>query len=195
MSIIIATPETTGVEVIMSPRCEDFSDEELFRVSQGIANEDMVPVTVESLRTSYQGMGAFVVNDNGNKELVGFARQVKRNILEIGKEPIAIVEVGSVWVDTNYRGRGIGRELVRCTTTVMKAVGFLSVAVCNEDSRRTFEAEGYEAIAEMQNGVGRDRVVELYKATLPIGIDRLTRAEAINHLSKIERFGSVQLFM
>ncbi|MCA9333216.1 GNAT family N-acetyltransferase [Candidatus Saccharibacteria bacterium] len=194
MSIIIESFETAGLEVTLARGCDGFSDEDLLRVTLGIDEEDMAPVTVDTLRDSYASMGAYTLRSD-DRELVGFARQVKRNILEFDNEEVAIVEIGSVWVDPKSRGRGVGKRLVQSSSMAMLTVGFMPVAVCNEESRVIFEAVGFEPIAEMKNQGGKPRVVEVFAHKLPIGISWLARASAISRLRQIERFDTMQWLM
>lgn len=196
MSITITTPGTDRYEIIVSRQCESFTNAELNRVAQGIAAEDMVPVTVDTLRQSYAGMGAYAVSE-GEKELVGYARQVKRNMLNVdidGLGEATVVELGSLWVAPEQRGKGIGQELVRRSSELMKVVGFLPVAVCNGVSRRAFEAVGYEPVAEMVNGQGKQRVIEV-DSELPMGISWLHRAVLLSRLREIDRFKSSRLLI
>lgn len=196
MSITIARPGNGKYEVVASLRCDGFTNEELDRVARGIDAEDMVPVTTDILRRSYAGMGVYALHDD-TKELVGYARQVKRNMMEVDVDEAdraAVVEIGSVWVAPEQRGIGIGQELIRHSSSLMKVVGFLPVAVCNDVSRRAFEAVGFEPVAEMVNSQGKQRVIEV-DTELPSGMSWLCRAHVLSRLREIDRFESSKLLM
>lgn len=197
MSITIAIDGIEQREFSLSLRADGFTDEDLARVSNGVAAEDMVQVTVATLRQSYASMGVYVLQESGEKELAGYARQVKRNFLDVdidNSDRAAVVELGSVWVAPEQRGKGVGKELIRHSSRLMKTVGFLPVAVCNDVSRRTFEEVGFEPIAEMTNDQGKPRVIEV-DSELPVGMNWLCRAHVISRLREIDRFESSKLLI
>ncbi len=196
MSITLATDNIEQREIIVSRGCDGFTDAELAQVVRGAAAEDMAPITIDTLRQSYASMGMYALC-GGARELIGYARQVRRNVMEVDvdeADQAAVVEIGSVWVAPGQRGKGVGKELIRNSSRLMKTVGFLPVAVCNDVSRRTFEAVGFEPIAEMTNDQGKPRVIEV-DSELPLGMSWLCRAHVISRLREIDRFEKSKLLI
>ncbi len=186
-----------SIELCIPARSEAFSVEDLECVAQGIEAEDMRPVTVSDLARSYSATAAYDISCPEKKRIVGFARLVQRDRLAMSIGGICSVEIGSVWVDSAYRGQKIGPALIKHTTNLMQAVGFVPLAVCNQYSRKTFEALGYRPIGHMPSPDGHhDRIVEMYENPSDLYIQRRwqsLRPELLACISGLQRFQEMKL--
>lgn len=179
---------------------EIFTPHDLGRIVDGINAEDMRQVDVPSLLSSYAVLGAFAPDQQRGRQAVGFARQVERTTLVTeGAGRLCVGEIGSVWVDPRYRGQKIGSTLIREMTMLMHTVNFIPLAVCNQDSRRTFEAVGFTPIGTMPSTAdGNERVVEMYedhhvdwyvREQWPLGL----RDEVLDGIQALPRFQDLNL--
>ncbi len=189
--ITIPAPEAS-LEVVLSRGAAEFAYDDLARVAAGVDVEDMVPVTIEGLHQSYSCMGAYALN-GADRELVGFARQLRRDDVLVDEERVCVTELGTLWVSPERRGQGIGETLLTHATNLMTVVGFLPVAVCNEDSRKLFERVGYEPVASMWSRAGRHRIVEVYPNGPQTGPAMNSRQAAITRLNELDRFRHMDL--
>lgn len=189
--ITISAPEAP-LEIVAARGATEFAYADLARVADSVAQEDMVPVSVETLHQSYACMGAYVMNGE-DREMAAFARQLKREVIEVDEEVVCAVELGTLWVAPEHRGKGIGHELLTQSTDLMTIVGFLPVAVCNEDSRKLFERVGYEPVASMWSRAGRHRIVEVYPDGPQTGPAITSRHAAIARLNELDRFRHMDL--
>ena len=157
--------ENTGIEIFRAQRSsEGFAHADLERVVEGIQGEDMVPVDVTGLLGSFASFGAFIKGHDGMKSMVGFARVVgiaPIKALETG--PTHVAELGSVWVDDNHRGQGVGAALIHSATHSLVSAGKVPFGVCNENSRKRFETLGYEPVGQLPKAGEHDRIIELYE--------------------------------
>lgn len=179
-----------NIEIVISKQDDKFSDNELQIICRNINYEDMAPANVEKFRESYAMVGAYACHDNQRK-LVGFSRLVERGQMSVSDKYIDVIEVGSVWVEPDSRGQGIGSELIKQCSILANDVKALPIAVCNDDSFPVFEEVGYIAVGKMQSVGGRLRVIEMYPSILAsagVSIDGL-----IEQLPDIERFESMNL--
>lgn len=169
----------------------ELSEEQFAHVAQGIAAEDMRLVTPAELADSYLSVAA-VDTARADEPIVGFARQVQRDFLTHDeKEDLVVGEIGSVWVDPQYRGREIGRTLIRQTTSLMKIVGFVPVAICNEFSRKNFEDQGFSPTGRLPDAPnGRQRIVEMADVTdiLPLRLNDYDPATIQRMITTLPRF-------
>jgi GNAT superfamily N-acetyltransferase len=182
-----------NIEIRVSVHPErDLTVTDLDRVIEGISREDMRLVDIPELLGSHATVAAFDISDS-EARIVGFSRQVKRDNLISRTGRLSCVELGSVWVDPEYRGKNIGRALIEQSTTEMLAFNFLPLAVCNEDSRKIFEKMGYIPIGVMpRTKDGHARVVEMfnnYRVTSLLGL----RSEVIRKINKLPRFREMDI--
>jgi len=168
-------------------------DADLRTVVDGVAQEDMLPVTVDVLRGSYAATAAYDITDSENPRIVGFARQVERHYLPEEVGSLCLVELGTVWVDRAERGRQIGPKLIQHSTLMMQTVDFIPVAVCNELSQKTFRANGYKPVGVMPNAPnGHSRIAmmnqELRPGHLVAQWQNGLREQVLGYMSGLPRF-------
>lgn len=179
------------IRVSVYPK-KDFTSDELNRVIEGISMEDMRLVDIPELLGSHATVAAFDISDSETK-IIGFSRQVKRDYLVSRAGRLCCVELGSVWVDPEYRGKNIGRALIEQSTNEMLAFNFLPLAVCNEDSRKIFEKMGYKPIGVMpRTKDGHVRVVEMFNNNRVRSVLGL-RSEMIHKINKLPRFKEMDI--
>lgn len=191
--------EDTGIELhITKHPYEDFGEDNVARVVEGINNEDMRIVSVEDIARSYAAIGAFDLTESGEKKIVGFARQIQPDLVITSAGRLFTTEVGSVWVDPKFRGRGIGNVLIRHTTDLITTVGYIPLAVCNQYSRTNFESAGYSPVGIMPSTrEGNERVVEVFEKLSERNIKGLEqyglRSEILHGISQLPRFDGLVL--
>lgn len=196
--MITATDTISGVEVDLTLHAEGVSLADMQRIIDGVAREDMLPVSAADILGSYATYGAFIRAETGERRMVGFARQLHRDFMKISdQEELCVSELGTVWIDPAYRGRNIGPFLIRTATSLMRTVGFVPVAVCNERSRAKFEAEGYTPVGILPRENGHDRVVEMYENHTNWFIEERwqtgLRADALAFMQSLPRFQQMHI--
>ena len=74
------------------------------------------------------------------------------HVLAVDDEPDALF-LGTIAVDREYRGRGLGRYLVRAALARAQNAGFsrvyLSVNALNAQARRLYESDGFTLVKAM----------------------------------------------
>jgi len=197
--MITLSESSSALEVCLSRQpLEDFGEDNIEKLIEGINNEDMRRVSVTDIAGSYAAIAAFNNLEPDKRELVGFARQVKRDVLATSVGKLCVVEVGSVWVDPDYRGQGIGQTLIDRSTEIMRIVGFIPIAVCNQHSRNNFEKAGYVPIGTMPSTTeGNQRIVEMFEPPIDWYVRERwqsgVRQEVLDGTSSLPRFKTMVL--
>lgn len=91
--ITVSTPEAAA-EIVLSRGGYEFAQADLQTVAHGISQEDMVPVSIDDLTGSYACVGSYVMN-GVDRELVAFARMLKRERITVDDENVTVTEIGS----------------------------------------------------------------------------------------------------
>ncbi len=180
---------------VLKPRAGQLPPGYMDTITTGVASENMRGVTPQDILASYALY--FARNTEGN-ELMGTVRQLPRTYLqtEFDDNRVCISELGTLWVDPQFRGRNVAENLVRVASNLMDVSSIVPVAVCNPAGRRIFEHErvGFVPVAAMPSG----RVVEIF----PPGLDWQRREmwdqgmqdSIVAQMAELPRFAGMQPF-
>lgn len=96
-----------------------------------------------------------VISEN-NDQIVGFCSFVLKDIVDLAYSPYIAI----VYVDPNFRGIGISKELVKFAEKQLLKVGFQSIYIVTQHVG-LYEKWGYSQIEEAEDKFGRSmRVLE-----------------------------------
>ncbi|TAH35163.1 GNAT family N-acetyltransferase [Candidatus Saccharibacteria bacterium] len=177
MSALLSYSET-GINVVLELPTDGELDAHVANtVAAGVSQENMRVVTPEEILGSFATYTAWHV-DGAGPSVAGFLRQRTEDNyafpLRVAQGPngepgpitlhtYAINELGTLWVNPDFRGRkfGVADALVDAASSVMRqpterpGYSQLPVAVCNPGGRKVFERCKFEQIGT----IGTDRVV------------------------------------
>ncbi|WP_301389714.1 GNAT family N-acetyltransferase [Enterococcus entomosocium] len=96
-----------------------------------------------------------VISEN-NDQIVGFCSFVLKDIVDLAYSPYIAI----VYVDPNFRGIGISKELVKIAEKQLLKMGFQSIYIVTQHVG-LYEKWGYSQIEEAEDKFGRSmRVLE-----------------------------------